>query len=313
MSLFVTLSMFKICDQPWPNDALYLMRSLFDLIMENLSSRYPDKFALIKETWRVTQEDGWSKSDRFYKVYSPEIIGSWGADMREIKKDIRYMRPTLRCKLGRRKFDIDTGLGLARARQGDDADPHPLPTRSERHMFLILPKDIFLKMDQSVFVEAFSRVCARLGVTYAVIDDMRIASASSIEQFTFERETAPLRAGKPQITLPTIAWWQYIAPPMGERTGTLGMIQENCPCFRAQRYAFDGNEGLSIQLTEDLKDATLEKRMGLRVFFKDSLNPLPIDTVTYAMRLNPDWLEYLPITEDERREALERIQMNEKG
>lgn len=309
MSICIALSLFEICEKPWPNEIIYGTRKIIDSIYANLSTKYPDKFSLEKETWRLTQWDGWNKNDGFYKVYNRNNIESWQNDMQEIKRDLLALWPTIRCKLGRQKFDIETHVGLHRAAEPSDADPNPLPTRNERVLCLLIPTDLFFKMDQETFAESIGEICHEFHITYALMDHWSNAHGSYLQDLFFEKFSAekPIR-GSQQIKLPTIAWWQYITPPIGTETGSIEMIREKCPTYKTHFYAANKASGLSIQLTETLQAASIYERLKLRDFFVKSLSSLSLKKIAPYWKNDEKemFFEGLPLYDYELKE-LERI------
>ncbi|MBR0463989.1 MAG: hypothetical protein IJJ23_06350 [Clostridia bacterium] len=296
----VELELYEISSNPFQISIIYTARSIFDAIHSNLFDLYADKFSLIEERWLIVQRDGWGKNDRFFKIYRESTFNQWQDDVLRFEKDILFLEVVTRYKLGRRVFEITLQAGLTRAAVPTDADPNPRPARNERDIDVQIPTDFFLKLNQEEFSDDIGKICEKNNTTYAVIDYIGSATGSYMQFFAFERFGLHTPSKGMQKKIPSIAWWQYITPPLCEDTGTLETVFNNYNCFNKKLYGITNTIGLSIQLSDRIENLSNELKLGFRTYFKDSLPDFSLEELAKAYKYDiNDILMLIPLYNDE--------------
>ena len=144
----------------------------------------------------------------------------------------------------------------------------------ERSIVVRIRKALWAQIDQEAFIAAAQEICARLGATYACLDEM--APIGGIYEGMFRKLSEEAERIDIEERLPGIYWCQLVSERMIERTGPIEEAAKLAPCQCAQVLDWNGEKRLWLQITAQMKSATHKKRLAMREYFKESLYPISL-------------------------------------
>ena len=205
------------------------------------------------------------------------------------------------------------------------AQYHRLPRDTgERWISLHMTRYLWDGLDQNLFIQRLKEIYCALNATYACIDEE--APIGGICEASFRLMADSASEADLENKLPGIYWLQIVSSEFISRTGSLSEVMDNAPCEHVELIDAGQQKALLLQISSHIKDASRNKRLKMREFFKESLYNMAPDIDNLSVLANIRYYKYMtktlqrenmrtlrmiPLTDDELRRVMEMIEAAE--